>query len=105
MSLLHFFLAGLGVFAVLHFLIIPRVRHRLCIDRTMTAIPRAALLALLGWIRGVALVATATTAALLLVVTVLRKLGGATAADLGPVVESLHAWRDRLVGFGPYWGW
>jgi hypothetical protein len=104
MSLFHFLLAGLGVFALLQFLLIPRVRHRLRIDRTVTAIPRAALLAVLGWVRGVALVTTLTTAALLLVVAVLGRFGGATAADLGPVIERLHAWRDRLVGFGPYWG-
>jgi hypothetical protein len=104
MNLLHLLLAGLGVFALLQFLAIPLVRHRLRIDRTLTAIPRAALLAVLGWVRGVVLVATLTTAALLLVVTVLGQLGGATAADLVPVIATLHAWRDWLVGFGPYWG-
>jgi hypothetical protein len=103
MSLVHLLLAGLGVFALLHFLLIPLLRHRLRVDRSPLSIRRAALMALLGWLRGAALVATLTTAALAGLLFLLLRRGGTTVQDLSAAVEALQRWRDWLEAFGPYW--
>jgi hypothetical protein len=89
MTLLRFLLAGMGVFALLQFIGIPLVRHRLRVDPTVHSIRRAAVLALLGWARGVALTATLTTAVLLSLLFVLLRRGGATVQELSASVEGL----------------
>jgi hypothetical protein len=104
MSLLQVFLASLGSFALLQFAFIPWSKYRLEMDRSPTSIGRSAMLATLGYLRGVLLIVAATSAALLLILAVLRLKGGATIAQLQAAVLMLQSWRERLTGFGTVWG-
>ncbi len=104
MSLLQVFLASLGSFALLQFAFIPWSKHRLQIDRSLTSIGRSAMLATLGYARGALLTVTATTAVLLLIVTVLRFQGGTTIEQLEAAISTLQLWRGRFASFGPVWG-
>jgi hypothetical protein len=104
MSLLQVFLASLGGLALLQFALIPWSKHRLLLDRSLTSIGRAAVLATLGHARGVLLVVTSTTVVLLLIVTLLRFQGGTTIEQLESAVLALQTWRGRFAGFGPFWG-
>jgi hypothetical protein len=104
MSLLQVFLASLGSFALSQFALIPWSKHRLQIDRSMTSIGRAAMLATFGHARSVLLIVTATTAVLLSILKVLVLQGGTTIEQLESAVLTLQAWRARLAGFGPVWG-
>jgi hypothetical protein len=103
MSLLHFFLSGLGLFALFQFLILPRLRHRLRVDGTVLSVRRAAMLAVLGWVRSVLLLVTLTTGVLVVLLLLLRLGGGSTIREISANVDRLQAWRDRLAAFHPYW--
>jgi hypothetical protein len=104
MSLLQVFLASLGGFALLEFAWIPWTQQRLRIDRSPTAIARAAMLATFGYVRSVLLISTVTTAAILVLLGWLGLRGGTAIAQLEAVVTMLQSWRARLASFGPLWG-
>jgi hypothetical protein len=103
MTLLHFLLASLGVFALLQFVWIPLARHRLRVDPTVQSVRRAAVLALLCWVRSVALIATLTTFVMGSLLFVLLRRGGTTVQELSATAEALQSWRDRFVTFGSIW--
>jgi hypothetical protein len=103
MTLLQFFLSGLGLFALLQFLVVPRLRHRLRVDGTVTSVRRAAVLAVLAWARSALLVAVLTTGILMILLLALRLRGGSTVQELSSTVVWLQAWRERLAAISPYW--
>jgi hypothetical protein len=104
MNLFPFFFATLGAFAILHFAWVPSVERRLRIDRSMAAISRGALLSLLGFARSVFLIATLTSAALILIVLIMQTMGGVTANEVSSSIDSVHRWRALLRSVGPWWG-
>jgi hypothetical protein len=101
MSILHVFLSGLGLFALMEFLVLPRLRHRLRVDGTILSVRRAAGLAMLGWARSVLLIVTLTTGMLVVLLLLLRLGGGSTVRELSASVEMIQGWRDRLTAFHP----
>jgi hypothetical protein len=71
----------------------------------MASIRRAALLAVLGHVRGVLLVTTLTTVVLMGIVFALGWMAPAATVDqIGASIEALQGWQHKLAGFGPYWG-
>jgi cbb3-type cytochrome oxidase subunit 3 len=105
MTLITFLLLNLAALALVHFALLPTAERRWRQDRSLSAIGRAATLALLGFFRGVLLVTTLTTVALLLTLLGLRLVGRATtAAEFGAAVNTLQWLRSVLLGFGPAWG-
>lgn len=104
MNLIPFLLVNLGAFAILHFAWIPSAERRMRIDRSLATIRRAAILSLLGFARSVFLIATLTTAALILTVLILQMFGGATAPEVTSAIERIHKLRAFLLGIGPVWG-
>lgn len=105
MKLIPFLLVNLAAFAILQFAWIPAAERRLRIDRTMATIRRAGLLSLLGLGRSVFLMATLTTALLVVLLFILNLLGGVTASEVTTAIESIHRWRGLLVSVGPVMGW
>lgn len=103
MSMLHFFLSGLGLFALLQFLILPLLRHRQRVDGTVLSIRRAAVLAVLAWTRSVLLIAVLTTGVLTVLVLAVRLRGGNTVQELSNTIAWLQSWRERLAAISPYW--
>jgi len=104
MELIYFLFAGLGAFAILHFAWIPAVERRLQFDRSASAIGHSALLAVLGVLRSILLIATLTSVVIVVVMFFLGLLGGASPKAVLSSIETIKEWRDMLTGFGPIWG-
>jgi len=104
MELIYFLFAGLGAFAILHFAWIPSVERRLQFDRSTSAIGHSALLAVLGVLRSVFLIATLTSVVIVVVMFFLGLLGGASPKAVLSSIETIKEWRAMLTGFGPIWG-
>jgi hypothetical protein len=104
MRLLLFFAAGLCAFALCHYLWIPSIERRLRSESFTSSMRHGAVLSLAGVVRGVLLVNALTLAALILVVTVLRTVGGTTQANTMSAVGTIQQWRVWLAAFGPLWG-
>ena len=105
MKLFPFFLVNLAAFAVLHFAWIPSAERRLRVDRSMATIRRAGLLSILGLARSVFLVATLTTALLIVILFILSMQGGISVGEVTSAIETIHRWRTLLMSVGPVWGW
>jgi hypothetical protein len=104
MRLLLFLAASLCAFALCHYLWIPSLERRLRSESFMSSMRHGAVLSLVGVVRGVLLVNVLTLAVLILVVTILRRVGGTTQADTVSAVGIIQQWRVWLVAFGPLWG-
>jgi hypothetical protein len=104
MHLLSFLLVSLGIFALLHFAWIPSVERGVRIDRSMATISRTALLSLLGLLRGVFLIISLTSAAIMLILLLLQATGGSTVSEVSGGINTIQMWRKVLLGFGSTWG-
>ncbi|HKQ92717.1 MAG TPA: hypothetical protein VJZ77_18810 [Blastocatellia bacterium] len=74
------------------------------VDSTIASIRQGALLAFAGFARGALLITTLTTAAIILIVTILQTFGGVTLAELTSSIRTVQQWRSWLEGFGQVWG-
>jgi hypothetical protein len=105
MSLVHFFLAFAGLYALLSFAVIPWLERRLRRHLTPRAIRTTAWLALSGAVRSLCLIAALTSGVLIVTLFVLLRVRpGTTPAEVGEAISLLQTWRSRLLGFGPVWG-
>lgn len=98
-------LFSLGIFAFLHLLAIPRIERQLRTDRSAAVIGKAGTLALLGFLRTVALVIGAMSVLILLAVASLRWTDTSTVRAIGPTIARAQRWRDNIEAFSPFWGW
>jgi hypothetical protein len=103
MGLFRFGLVCAGLFAVLEFLILPKLRFKARLERGPDVVGRVALMALLSFARTVALIGVASAAAVATLVLTLRVSGGGTTAQVGASIARVASWRDAAVAVGPWW--
>ena len=103
MSVVDLLVGSVAAFAVLSWFLIPLVRRRLLHDRTASSVSRAAVLALLGFLRTTALVVTVTTAATAAAIWLLGQSGVLSLGLLASAVDMAQAVRAQLSSLNVVW--
>lgn len=104
MKLLPFLAIAVGAFLFIHFVLIRLGKRELAKKRGRRTTGWSGLLALSGFLRGLALIMALTTAATIFAVLYIDKSGGATVDEVDRSVQSIQALRGMLTGFGTGWG-
>jgi hypothetical protein len=104
MTMLLILSISLCAFALCHYYWIPAIERLLRSESFTRSMRYGSVLSVVGVVRGILLINVVTIAALALILTILRMVGGTTQASATSAVNTIEQWRFWLVAFGPWWG-
>lgn len=105
MKIIPFFLISLGIFALINFVLIPKTKQYLGIDKSMASIKHAATLSMMGFIRTLFLVSSLTSLGVIIIFLILQMFTGNTVEEVTAAISRINRWQEILSGLGQFWGW